>query len=226
MARSAKLSMALSSKRKRADSVLPSAPASKHSVMLPLTRARDILHSAQLVSSRRGITSAFHASGSHRLSSQAPPLGQAGVHTLKSAFRPPPPPTLLWSRDVSVTEYQFTHSAAQYLPNGDVKITTNSEKLGVIAIAEDWVAGEELFEKKKPHYKSGFIGRGSSKRGIYVCPYRCIKKLLMKLTVKPFRPATTTKNMLLRSLLTNICPFLMSEQHCMLNSSFWHSVMA
>ena len=68
----------------------------------------DILHSAQLVSSQHDLMSAFHASGSCLLSSQASPSGQASVHTLKSAFHPPPPPTLLLSRDVPVTDYQFT----------------------------------------------------------------------------------------------------------------------
>jgi hypothetical protein len=84
---------------------------------------------------------------------------------IKKCLSPPP---VQWSRDVQVTDYQFTRSTAQYLPSGDVTITQNPGKLEVIAIANDWTRGEELFEKKESHYDSGFIGRGYSKRGIYI----------------------------------------------------------
>ena len=56
---------------------------------------------------------------------------------------------------------------AEYQPNGDVTIS-RSDNLEVIAIAEDWLCSEEMSKEKK-HYKTGFIGCGFTKRGIYVC---------------------------------------------------------
>ena len=110
------------------------------------------------------------AGSSIRRSSSAQPNSarQSGGRTLKSAFRPPPP-VFQWSREVSVVDYRFTRSTAQYQPDGDVKITRSSESLDVIAIAEDWLKGEEMWEKKERYYKTGFIGRGFTKRGVYVC---------------------------------------------------------
>lgn len=91
---------------------------------------------------------------------------QSGVRTLKSAFRPP---AIQWSREVSVADYQFTCSMAQYQPDGDVKITRSSVGLDVIAIAEDWLKGKEMWKVMEPYYKTGFIGRGFTKRGVYIC---------------------------------------------------------
>ena len=170
MGKSAKPSTAISSKRKRADSALPPI---KHSVARPsgFARAQGILQDAQLIS-RRDPASTIRASGSGHLHSTPVSLPvQTSARRLKSAFCPPPPPPVQWSRDVQVTDYQFTRSTAQYLPCGDVTITQNPAKLEVIAIANDWKRGEELFEKKESHYNSGFIGRGYSKRGIYVCSH-------------------------------------------------------
>ena len=98
-------------------------------------------------------------------------LGSArlpGVRTLKSAFRLPPP-VPQWSREVSIANYQFTRSTAQYQPDGEVRITRSSESLDIIAIAKDWLNGEEMWEKKEQYHKTGFIGRGFTKRGVYVC---------------------------------------------------------
>jgi hypothetical protein len=39
----------------------------------------------------------------------------------------------------------------------------------MIAIAEDWLEGEKM-SKDKNHYKTGFIGCGFTKRGVYVSP--------------------------------------------------------
>jgi hypothetical protein len=161
MGKSAKPLNALSSKRKRADSALPPA---KHSFARPLARA-------QAPASGPPGPSTIRPSGSGRLHSTSALLPLQSARRLKSAFRPPPPPPVQWSRDVPVTDYQFTRSTAQYLPSGDVTITRNSGKLEVITIANDWKRGEELYEKKESHYDSGFIGRGYSKRGIYVCSH-------------------------------------------------------
>jgi hypothetical protein len=86
--------------------------------------------------------------------------------TLKSAFRISAPPASRWAREVSLIEYRFTCSTAKYQPTGDVDIS-QSDKLETIAIAEDWLDGEKLSKQKK-HYKTGYIGSGFTKRGIYV----------------------------------------------------------
>jgi len=114
------------------------------------------------------VTQAAAASSIRLPSAQVNSARHSGARTLKSAFRPPPP-AFQWSRDVPVADYQFTRSTARYQPNGEVRITQVSDALEIIAIAEDWLKGEEIWEKKEPHYKTGFIGRGSTKRGIYVC---------------------------------------------------------
>ena len=58
---------------------------------------------------------------------------------------------------------------AEYLyhASGDVKIS-RMDDLEVIAIAEDWLEGEEMSKERK-HYGTGFIGCGFTKRAIYVC---------------------------------------------------------
>lgn len=92
-------------------------------------------------------------------------------HTLKSVFRISVPSPSQWSREVPLTEYRFTCSTAKYQPTGNVKIS-QSDNLETIAIAEDWLDGEKLSKEKK-HYKTGYIGCGFTKRGIYVSLYSC-----------------------------------------------------
>ena len=150
-----KFSTSLFSKRKRADSTAL-ALASKR----PNSRAQaqNILQDAEHIFLQPGLpTSVTHAAAasSSRLPStsaefaQVNSARQSGARTLKSAFRPRPP-ALQWSRDVPVAEYQFTRSTAQYQPSGDARIRKVSENLEVIAIAEDWLKGEERWQKKEP----------------------------------------------------------------------------
>ena len=170
---SAKPSTTLLSKRKRADSAVPNP---KHPTNAQASaQAQRILRNAAHTFAQPGLPASVMqpvAGSSIRRSSSAQ-LNSArlpGGRTLKSAFRLPPP-AFQWSREVSVADYRFTHSTAQYQPNGDVRITRSSESLDVIAIAEDWLNGEEMWEKKEQHHKTGFIGRGFTKRGVYVCSF-------------------------------------------------------
>lgn len=103
-------------------------------------------------------------SSSQLSSAQVNPSYQSCI--LKSTFKIPSAPTPQWSREVSLANYGFTRSVAEYQPNGDVTIS-RSDNLQVIVIAEDWLCGEEMSKEKK-HYKTGFIGCGFTKRGIYV----------------------------------------------------------
>lgn len=167
--KSAKPSTTLFSKRKRADSALDLG--SKRPNARASAQAQNILQDAGHTFLQPGlpasVTQAAAASLVHLPLAQVNSARNSGARTLKSAFRPPP--AFQWSRDVPVADYRFTRSTAQYQLNGGVKITRVSENLEVIAIAEDWLKGEEMWEKKELHYKTGFIGRGFTKRGIYVC---------------------------------------------------------
>ena len=171
--KSAKPSTALFSKRKRADSAAlslaskrPNARASAQNILQDAGR---FLQPGLPASVTLAQSQAAAATSSIRLNSARHSQAGASSRTLKSAFRPPPPASgFQWSRDVPLADYRFTCSTAQYQPSGEVRITRVSENLQVISIAEDWLKGEEMWEKKEPHYKTGFIGRGYTKRGIYV----------------------------------------------------------
>ncbi|KIM43483.1 hypothetical protein M413DRAFT_381678 [Hebeloma cylindrosporum] len=152
---SAKLSTALISKRKRADSASPllskrpnSRTSGTHGFRepgLPASVTRGMAGSSNLLSSAQA-------------TSRQP-------RVLKSAFRIPAVPSSQWSREVSLADYKFTRSTAEYQPSGDVNIS-RVEGLEIISIAEDWVKGEELSMTRK-HYETGFIGCGFTKRAIY-----------------------------------------------------------
>ena len=67
--------------------------------------------------------------------------------------------------------YSFVRSTAILTPDGDVKFVTTSSVDGEyegIEIAKDWENGQRLYEEGKPHEATGFIGKGYTKRGIYV----------------------------------------------------------
>jgi hypothetical protein len=67
-----------------------------------------------------------------------------------------------------MVEYSFVRTNINHQENGKITFTASDvdEK---IWIAADWAAGEELLAAKKPHQHTGFIGRGFTKRGVYVC---------------------------------------------------------
>lgn len=159
---SARPSTALALKRKRADSGStltskhPNTPASAQKIIqqtMPRFRTPGLPASAQPLA------------GCSSLSS-APVTSCYQPRILKSAFRIPSTPTPQWSREVSLTEYRFTKSTADYQPTGDVKISRSNE-LETILIADDWLNGEKLSKEKK-HYNTGYIGCGFTKRAIYV----------------------------------------------------------
>lgn len=164
------MSTTLFSKRKRANS--SSVLASKRPNAQVSAQAQDILQDAGDVflhpSHPASVTQPAAGSSAHLSLTRINSSRQSSARTLKSAFRPPPQ-AFQWSRDVPLVDYQFTRSAASYQPDGEVKIVKISENLEVISIAKDWLSGETEWEKNQPHYNTGFIGRGFTKRGIYVC---------------------------------------------------------
>jgi hypothetical protein len=85
--------------------------------------------------------------------------------TLYSAWKPPAP---VFVRNPEMTLYSFIRTTAIAEITGEVNFLTSSET-EYIEIASDWQEGEALCEAKQPFRKTGYIGRGYSKRAIYVC---------------------------------------------------------
>lgn len=96
---------------------------------------------------------------------QTPPI------VLRSAFKPPtqrPRPTpLRWSRNPPMQEYRFTRITALLQENGNVTMEKSQDE-ETIEIATDWIKGETAFHAKEAYEATGFIGRGATKRAIYV----------------------------------------------------------
>lgn len=84
---------------------------------------------------------------------------------LKSAFRPPTKQPK-WMRNPEMIQYSFTYSTAKFISDGNVVFTSMEPEK--IEIAKDWKMGETLYDEGEAHEATGFIGKGYSKRGIYV----------------------------------------------------------
>lgn len=69
-------------------------------------------------------------------------------------------------RNPEMIQYSFTYSTAEFNSNGSVIFT--SMKPEKIEIAKDWQKGEKLYDQGEAHEATGFIGKGYTKRGIYV----------------------------------------------------------
>ena len=89
---------------------------------------------------------------------------------LRSAFKPPVESELSkWSRNPPMEIYGFIRTVASVDGNGSVILHRSEDDTEFIQLATDWPKGEEAFEKKEAYSETGFIGRGATKRGIYVC---------------------------------------------------------
>jgi len=92
---------------------------------------------------------------------------------LFSAFKPQQlivDVTAEWSCDSPMIKYHFKRLNAKYHEDGTV---TFSESVAIeeIEIAANYLDGERMFSERKSiadYRNAGFIGRGSTKRGIYV----------------------------------------------------------
>ena len=91
---------------------------------------------------------------------------------LKSAYLPPASRWTQpkWTRDPPMIQYSFIRTLAEVSSSGVVEFSAllNSMEHENIEIATDWQRGESLYDDKEPHVKTGFIGKGFTKRGIYV----------------------------------------------------------
>ena len=64
-------------------------------------------------------------------------------------------------------EYSFRRTSAVYQYDGSVKLSAGPA-LETIDIASDWELGKELRGKGKAWWRTGYVGSGFSKTGIYV----------------------------------------------------------
>ncbi|KAF8694630.1 hypothetical protein AX14_001999 [Amanita brunnescens Koide BX004] len=129
------------SKRRRQSSVLPKTSA-------PITSLRSRYSTPSLKSQASG-------PGSMR--------GGRPFIPLRSAFKPPPP---TYCRDPPMASYQFKRTIASFQEDGSVVFETQ-ENIEVIEIAKDWCDGEKACAAKQPYHETGYVGKGSSKYGIY-----------------------------------------------------------
>ena len=67
-------------------------------------------------------------------------------------------------------QYSFVRTTAKVSSTGVVEFSSISDSVEHenIEIAMDWQEGERLYDDKEPYVKTGFIGKGFTKRGIYV----------------------------------------------------------
>lgn len=93
---------------------------------------------------------------------------------LRSAFKAPSAAQPLipsrWSRNPPMEKYHFIRTTASVSLSGEVTLNcVKDQQEEVIEIALDWSSGEDSFLKNKSYDTTGFIGRGATKRAIYVC---------------------------------------------------------
>ena len=69
-------------------------------------------------------------------------------------------------RNPEMMQYSFSYSTAKFNPDGNVIFTSMEPEK--IEIAKDWQKGEKQYDQGEAHEATGFIGKGYSKRGIYV----------------------------------------------------------
>ena len=103
------------------------------------------------------------ASEALQSSPSAPLPTSARRPVLRSSFRPPK----VFTRNPPMVQLPFTRTTANFQPDGSVKLV-ESKVEERIEVAEDWESGEEAFDRREVHQETGFIGRGYTKRGIYV----------------------------------------------------------
>lgn len=92
---------------------------------------------------------------------------------LRSAFKAPSATQpSRWSRNPPMEKHSFIRTTASISPSGEVTLNCNidqQEEIIEIATDSSWLSGEEAFLKKETYDTTGFIGRGATKRAIYVC---------------------------------------------------------
>lgn len=114
---------------------------------------------------------------------------------LQSAFRPPSKKKM-WTRDPPMGSFQFLRTSAECQPDGQVKFSeaTETEK---IELSLDWQKGEDVIANPGSFSdETGFIGRGFTKRGIYVCEIFMLFNLPFNSSNSSFRPDFRIRNML------------------------------
>ena len=107
-------------------------------------------------------------SGSIRVAAKSSAIPGPRSVILRSAYRAPlAVQREQWTRDPPMIESLFIRTKATINTEGNVDFSV-IDGLEAIEIAGDWEKGEALYDQRKPHETTGFVGKGYSKRGIYV----------------------------------------------------------
>lgn len=73
----------------------------------------------------------------------------------------------MWTRDPPMGSFRFLRTVAECQPDGRVKFSEATE-MEKIELSLDWQEGEDTIANGSLSDETGFIGRGFTKRGIYV----------------------------------------------------------
>lgn len=109
-------------------------------------------------------------SGKRKLSSAAPNPRDSQIRNVRqSAWLPmsSSKARVQFTRKSMMVPCTFSRSVAEL--DGPKVSFNHSEVIETILVAEDWKEGWEKSLRKEDYSSSGFIGRGTSKRVIYVC---------------------------------------------------------
>lgn len=127
------------------------------------------LQSGPSLASKRKRPTSSSTSGTYNgiaMNSLTKSLAAPHLEVLRSAFKPPARSAAAkykWSRDVEMVVCNFTRSSAHYIQEGPSSGQVAMEVLKKREVIE--IARPSLSEEGQ----AGFIGKGSTKRGIYVC---------------------------------------------------------
>ena len=106
-------------------------------------------------------------SSKHKLSDAATNPRESGVRNIRKSAWLPSSKSPMFARSSAMTPCTFTRLDAHI--EGPTVIFTQSETISTILVADDWKEGWEKSCRKEDYSQSGYIGRGTSKRVIYVC---------------------------------------------------------
>jgi hypothetical protein len=109
------------------------------------------------------------SSSKRKLSSAAPNPRDSQIRNIRQSAWPKPSSNLKvqFSRKSMMVPCNFTRSVSELI--GPNVCFNRSEVVETILVADDWKEGWEKSLIKEDYSTSGFIGRGASKRVIYVC---------------------------------------------------------
>lgn len=110
-------------------------------------------------------------SGKRKLSSATPNPRDSQIRNIRQSAWPPRSSSnvqiVKFTRTSMMVPCTFTRMVSELI--GPNVYFNRSEAVETILVSEDWKEGWEKSLRKEDYSTSGFIGRGTSKRVIYVC---------------------------------------------------------